>query len=224
VRRRPLIADNVELFEKRGTRYLRWAVGLLWLFATARLFRIDAPSWDAVQGAVSWRARMGSLDLSLGDVLAFAITLWIAVLLGRLVGFVLSEGLKTRGLGRGVHTAISRTATYAVVAAGTVIAVLALGTELTRVTVLVGTLGVGIGFGLQDVVNNFVSGLLLLYERPGAGGGRHRGGGRIGNRDADRDPLEHGGHRAGLRSGGPQRAPHLQRGDQLDALRQTAPD
>jgi small-conductance mechanosensitive channel len=166
VSRRPLIAGNVELFQTRGTRYLRWAVGLLWLFATARLFRIDTPIWDTAQRAVSWRARMGSLDVSLGDVLAFAITLWIAVLLGRLVGFVLSEGLKTRGLGRGVHTAISRTATYAVVAVGTVLALLASGTELTRLTVLIGTLGVGIGFGLQDVVNNFVSGLILLYERP----------------------------------------------------------
>jgi small-conductance mechanosensitive channel len=166
VSRRPLFADNVELFQHRGTNYLRWAVGLLWLFATVRLFRIDTPIWEAVQRVVSWRARTGSLDLSLGDVLAFAVTLWIAVLLGRLVGFVLSEGLKTRGLGRGVHTAISRTATYAVVAVGTVIAVLASGTELTRLTVLIGTLGVGIGFGLQDVVNNFVSGLILLYERP----------------------------------------------------------
>ena len=88
------------------------------------------------------------------------------MLLGRLVGFVLDEGLKTRGLGRGVHTAIARTATYAVIAVGTVLAVLASGTELTRLTVLIGTLGVGIGFGLQDVVNNFVSGLILLYERP----------------------------------------------------------
>jgi potassium efflux system protein len=166
VSRRPLIAGNAELFQTRGTRYLRWAVGLLWLFASARLFHIDTPIWDTAQRVVSWRARMGSLDLSLGDVLAFVITLWIAVLLGRLVGFVLSEGLKTRGLGRGVHTAISRTATYAVIAVGTVLAVLASGTELTRLTVLIGTLGVGIGFGLQDVVNNFVSGLILLYERP----------------------------------------------------------
>ncbi len=166
VSRRPLFADNVELFQQRGTKYLRWAVGLLWLFATVRLFRIDAPLLDAVQRVVSWRARMGSLDLSLGDVLAFAITLWISVLLGRLVGFVLNEGLKTGGLGRGVHTAISRTATYAVIALGAVLALLASGTELTRLTVLLGTLGVGIGFGLQDVVNNFVSGLILLYERP----------------------------------------------------------
>src|SRR4030095_7408196 len=152
VSRRPLIAGNAELFQTRGTRYLHWAVGLLWLFATARLFRIDTPIWETAPQVVSWRARMGSLDLSLGDVLAFVVTLWISVLLGRLVGFVLDEGLKTRGLGRGVHTAISRTA----IAVGTVLAVLASGTELTRLTVLIGTLRVGIGFGLQDVVNNFV--------------------------------------------------------------------
>ncbi|HUM11971.1 MAG TPA: mechanosensitive ion channel domain-containing protein [Myxococcaceae bacterium] len=162
----PMVADNAELFRARGTRYLRWAVALLWLFATAQLFRIGAPIWAWVQRLLSWHGRVGALDLSLGDVLAFAVTLWVAVLLGRLVGFVLEEGLANRGLARGVPTAISRTATYAVVAIGTVLAFLASGMEMTRFTVIVGTLGVGIGFGLQNVVNNFVSGLILLYERP----------------------------------------------------------
>src|SRR5260370_8254878 len=40
------------------------------------------------------------------------------------------------------------------------------GVELNKFTVLTGAIGVGLGFGLQNVVNNFVSGLILLFERP----------------------------------------------------------
>jgi len=67
---------------------------------------------------------------------------------------------------RGVPNAILTTVNYVILFFGFVLALGAAGVELTRVTLLAGAFGVGIGFGLQDVVNNFVSGLILLFERP----------------------------------------------------------
>jgi small-conductance mechanosensitive channel len=65
-----------------------------------------------------------------------------------------------------VAVAISTTIQYALLLLGFSWAALASGMEMSRFSFLVGALGVGIGFGLQNVVNNFVSGLILLYERP----------------------------------------------------------
>ena len=53
-----------------------------------------------------------------------------------------------------------------VLTTGFVVALGLVGVNLTKVTVLAGAFGVGIGFGLQSIVNNFVSGLILLFERP----------------------------------------------------------
>jgi potassium efflux system protein len=60
---------------------------------------------------------------------------------------------------------VSATIRYLLTVAGLILAMAALGIDFSKVTLLVSAIGVGIGFGLQNVVNNFVSGLLLLGER-----------------------------------------------------------
>ena len=60
----------------------------------------------------------------------------------------------------------SRLLHYALVSIGFVLALVVLGVDLTKMTLLVSALGVGIGFGLQTIVNNFVCGLILLLEWP----------------------------------------------------------
>jgi len=66
----------------------------------------------------------------------------------------------------GVKTATKRLLHYALFTVGFLIAVSMAGLNLKEFTIVAGALGVGIGFGLQNIVNNFVSGLILLFERP----------------------------------------------------------
>ncbi len=69
-------------------------------------------------------------------------------------------------LPHGVPYALSRLLHYTILLVGFVVAIAAAGVDLTRFTILASAFGVGVGFGLQNIINNFVSGLILLFERP----------------------------------------------------------
>jgi small-conductance mechanosensitive channel len=95
------------------------------------------------------------------------ITIWISVVLSRIIHAVLEQDVLARvRLPRGVPGTISTMARYAVIAVGVLAAASAAGLELSQFAIIAGALGVGIGFGLQNLVNNFVSGLILVFERP----------------------------------------------------------
>ena len=167
VQRFKTIALHQDVLEAKCATAARWGTFALWGVETARAFGIAA--WLRSAGAVILGKRLvvGSLNVSLGDVVAFGITLTLAVFAARLLRFVLDETvLPSIPLPRGIPNAISKTAQYALVVIGAVAALYASGIELGKFSLLAGTLGVGIGFGLQNIVNNFVSGLILLYERP----------------------------------------------------------
>ena len=66
----------------------------------------------------------------------------------------------------GVPLAISTFTRYAILTFGFITAMAMIGFSMDRITLAISALGVGIGFGLQNIVNNFVSGIILLFERP----------------------------------------------------------
>jgi len=109
----------------------------------------------------------GAVQISFGDVLLFGATAWAAFTLSSAVRAMLEGDVFPRvRLAEGVPLALANLAHYAILLVGFVVALTFLGVDLTKVTILVGAFGVGVGFGLQTVVNNFASGLILLFERP----------------------------------------------------------
>jgi len=138
-----------------------------WLLFTVRLFRAGGMLERAVSAVLFSEASFGAIAISLGDILAFIVAIWAGLLLSRLLRFVLNVDVFPRiTLPRGVAATIAMLVNYVVLGIAVVIAVAAAGIQMDRFAIIVGALSVGIGFGLQNVVNNFVSGLILAFERP----------------------------------------------------------
>ncbi len=85
---------------------------------------------------------------------------------GRITRMTIERVVARRALDVGVVQAVGAIFRYAVVALGTLVIIQSSGIDLSALTVLAGALGVGLGFGLQNVAGNFISGLIILFERP----------------------------------------------------------
>jgi len=132
-----------------------------------KIVPILEPAWHGVENLLTTAVTVGDAQLSLGNVLWFFIAVASALLLARLVRFILDEDVLPRlPLAIGAASAASRLIYYGLVVIGILFSLAASGVELSNLTLVVSALGVGVGFGLQNIVNNFVSGLILAFERP----------------------------------------------------------
>jgi len=122
---------------------------------------------ESATGFLSFGFDIGSQRISLGLIVAAGGTLYISFLLSWVLPKVLlDEKVAGAGMERGVRISVGRLIQYFIVFIGFLLAIMILGLDLTKLTIILSALGVGIGFGLQGIVNNFISGLILLFEQP----------------------------------------------------------
>ena len=162
-----MVEKHRGLLAHRAHRLFCWIMAGTWLAGTLDYIGLLEPALALGQAAMAAELQRGAISLSLGDILVLVLTVWVAFLLSRFIRFVLDEDVYPRiGLTLGLSYMISSLLHYAILFLGFLLAIAALGVDLNKVTVLAGAFGVGLGFGLQGVVNNFVSGLIVLFERP----------------------------------------------------------
>jgi len=110
---------------------------------------------------------LGGQRISVGMVIVAAGILYGSLVISWLLQkLLMDEVLLRRQVEKGVRLSVGRLVHYVLVFAGFLLAFSILGFDFTKLTIILSALGVGIGFGLQTVVNNFVCGLILLFERP----------------------------------------------------------
>jgi potassium-dependent mechanosensitive channel len=99
--------------------------------------------------------------------LFFTLTFIVSIFIAKLLRYLLEEDVLSRmKLAPGVAFSVSTIVYYIILLLGFFLAVSSAGVDLNKFTILMGALGVGIGFGLQNVVSNFISGLIMIFERP----------------------------------------------------------
>ena len=138
-----------------------------WTAVSLRAFLLLDSLLVTISKALAWSVKIGDISFDPGDLLIFGLIIWLSFKIAAFIEFVFTVDVVPRAdLPKGVPETVSRLTSYVVIAIGAVIASTAAGFDIGKVTIIVGALGVGIGFGLQNIVNNFVSGLILLFERP----------------------------------------------------------
>ena len=156
-----------DIFEHRIHHTSVWVALAAWVGGALHFLGLLGPALEIGRALLGATLRIGSVNIVVGNIIAFILTVFTAYLLSTFIRFLLQEDIYPRiGIERGLSFSISSLLHYAIIGLGFIVGVAALGVNLTQVTVLAGAFGVGIGFGLQGVVNNFVSGLILLFERP----------------------------------------------------------
>ncbi|MFC2085714.1 mechanosensitive ion channel family protein [Bacteroidota bacterium] len=161
------IRAHTPLLQSRITKFIFIGASIYWLVKVIQALGAFDPLLGALSDILSRPWGIGDVQISIIDILAFVITLWISLRVAQIIRAILDEDILGRmELPRGLPIAISGLTFYFLVASGIAVALSAAGVPLDRLALLTGALGIGIGFGLQDVVRNFISGLILMVERP----------------------------------------------------------
>ncbi len=161
------IRNNAATMVKQVAPLLALLHFILWL-ASVLVIAARYPTLNMAFSAMSSvQLTIFSVIVTPGSVLTVVLIVYLTLLVSRgLRAFLMQHVLPYQRVEKGVQISIGRLVHYAVMTIGFIILLRVLGFGLNQITILGGALSVGIGFGLQAIVSNFVSGLILLFERP----------------------------------------------------------
>ncbi|MFT3848947.1 MAG: mechanosensitive ion channel [Propionivibrio sp.] len=154
------------LFEA-AFKVVNLGLAVAWLVVTMNSLHFLGLFKAQVNVIAAFRIEFGSISITVGGIVLFCASVFLSFWIARTIRGVLSEDvLPKMTLPRGVANSVSTMSYYLMLMLGLLVALSAAGFELSQLALVVGALSVGIGFGLNTVINNFVCGLILMIERP----------------------------------------------------------
>jgi small-conductance mechanosensitive channel len=110
---------------------------------------------------------IGNMSFGINNIVYFFFAIYASIWLSRFILIILNEEVFVRRhTDKGVSGTITLLLRYSILTIGFFFALAVAGINLENISIVIGALGVGIGFGLQDIFNNLISGIILAIERP----------------------------------------------------------
>lgn len=167
-------AEKLAIVRLHRASISRWVPRILtclgiciWVAGASDLLSIADPVIARVNDFLDFKIAGNESGATVGGVFGFFLILAVGYAAAGAIRFLFREEIFRRfHMSRGLPELISSVIYYLLMVFFVLAAVNAGGIELNKFTVLTGAFGVGIGFGLQNIINNFVSGLILQFERP----------------------------------------------------------
>ncbi|PRY47173.1 mechanosensitive ion channel-like protein [Spirosoma oryzae] len=156
--------DHTRRAAKKGLVFLAVA---LWLLVFLTNLGIADSVFSFIGEVLTKPRTFGSVTFSLSNILSFSIIIYLSSLLQKNIGLFFGESQVPSANGQ-VDQVNSMLALIrlVIIIGGVLLAVVASGVSIDKFTVVLGALSVGIGLGMQNIVSNFVSGIILIFEKP----------------------------------------------------------
>ena len=161
------ISKNYNTIKVSLQRVVRLLAVVAWLVVTLKNSGFYVEVTLPIKQFLFADRSIGSVNYSISGLILFFFTIYLSTKLSRILEEIFKEDLNREGSSQkrnvGALTILVR---YGVITIGLLIAIAFSGLPVENITIIIGALGVGIGFGLQNIFNNLVSGFILAVERP----------------------------------------------------------
>lgn len=147
-------------------RPVLFLVVILWLIVFTTNLNIYTTVLNGLIEFLQAPRNIGNATFTIGGILLFFLIIWIAHLLQKYVGYFFGDTGNDDEISNKGQRSRLLIARLILLCLGYLLAVAASGVPVDKITIVLGALGVGIGLGLQNIVNNFVSGIILIFDRP----------------------------------------------------------
>ncbi len=159
--------DFKNLKNKIG-KLLKLLAGLLILVFFTQNLNIFDHIFEVSKAFFSEKREIGNTSFTFGRLSLFVIIIYLSTVIAQVISYFFEfADQQTAGVSRkGKYSSSILLVRLSIWIVGFLIAIAASGIPMDKITIIIGALGVGIGFGLQNIVNNVVSGLVMVFEKP----------------------------------------------------------